>query len=829
MTFRARGVLVLAIAVLIPTAGSGVLSAQCTPPAIVSEPASVTVPTGQTATFRVEASGTAPLNYQWYLGIPGDISRPAGTNSPVFTTGAITSPVDVWVQVTNACGSTRSLGATAQADCFLIAPDIFGPAIIRPGVPYEVTWTDVPGASLYEIQESTSPAFASFNTIATRLNSATYTHDAAPGEIVPYFYRVRVTFNCPGVPHGSVSLSNTLRVIVEAPPPPAPLPLEGIEVTAPAGDETPLRSSFLLLPPAGASRALFTASTNQPWLSVEPASGEVTGTGTVLTVTSLPVNLPEGTTTGTLTLTFEVPDAEKRLVPMGSATASVPVSTSVVGQVSPIAKDTFPPENTLIIPAVAHVEGGGARFVSDVRIANTSPQQIRYQLTFTPTGANETRAGLRNTITVGPGQTAALNDIVKQWFGVGLIETQGASGSLEIRAENFSGKIEADTNARSAFATVGSSRTYAKTAEGTFGQFIPALSFGRFIGQGGVSPVPGVLSLQQVSESADYRTNLGLVEGSGQPALVRVSVFGNGGGPPIAEFTESLLAHEHRQMNQYLASKGITLADGRIEVRVLSDTGRVTAYASVIDNVTADPLLVEPAELTQSSGNRRLVLPGVADIKTGQANWRSDMRVFNPDDVPVETTITFYPSGNPEAAVQRVVTIGAGEVLALDNLLEQTFETTGTGSVHVETAGNPGLIVTARTYDQRESGTYGQFIPAVNPDDSIGMGERALQVLQLEESERFRSNLGLVETSGEPVTVEIAAIIPGRSSAPILLRTLKANEFLQLNSVMASMLGLENVYNARMTVRVIGGPGRVSAYASIIDNLTQDPTYVPSQ
>ncbi len=828
MTLRARGVVLVGIAFFMISVVPRAVFAQCSPPAIVSEPADITVSTGQPATFTVEASGTAPLNYQWYLGIAGDISTPVGTNSPIFTTGSITSPVEVWVQISNACGTTRSLGARAQADCFLVAPDIFGPPIIGPGVPYEVRWTDVPGASLYEIHESTSPDFASFNAFATRLNSASYVHDAAPSEIVPYFYRVRTTFNCQGVPHGSVSISSTLRVIVEAPAPPAPLPLEGIEVMAPAGDETPLKKSFLLLPPEGASRALFTATTDRPWLSVEPASGEITASGTVLTVTSLPVTLPEGTTTGTLTLGFEVPDAAKRFVPTGSSTASVPVSTSVVAGVSPIGKDTFPPENTLIIPAVAHVEGGGARFVSDVRIANTSSRQIRYQLTFTPTGANLARAGLRNTITVGPGQTAALNDIVKQWFGVGLIEAGGASGSLEIRAENFAGKIDAETHQRSAFATVGSSRTYAKTSEGTFGQYIPALPFGRFIGQTGVSPTPGVLSLQQVSESPAFRTNLGLVEASGQPATVEISVFSNSGGAPIAVFTESLLAHEHRQMNQYLASKGISLPDGRIEVRVLSGTGRVSAYASVIDNVTADPLLVEPADLTQSSGNT-LVLPGVADIKTGQANWRSDMRVFNPDDVPVEATLTFHPSGNPDASVDRVVTIGAGEVLVLDNLLEETFSATGTGAVRVQTAAERGLVVTARTYDQREVGTYGQFIPAVTPANAIGMGERSLEVLQLEQSERFRSNLGLVEMIGEPVTVEISTLIPGRAAAPIFFQQLKANEFVQLNSVISSRLGIENAYNARVTIRVVSGTGKVAAYGSIIDNLTQDPTYVPSQ
>ncbi len=38
-----------------------------------------------------------------------------------------------------------------------------------------------------------------------------------------------------------------------------------------------------------------------------------------------------------------------------------------------------------------------------------------------------------------------------------------------------------------------------------------------------------------------------------------------------------------------------------------------------------------------------------------------------------------------------------------------------------------------------------------------------------------------------------------------------------------------NVYNARITLRVVDGDGKISAYGSVIDQTTQDPTYVPAQ
>jgi len=58
--------------------------------------------------------------------------------------------------------------------------------------------------------------------------------------------------------------------------------------------------------------------------------------------------------------------------------------------------------------------------------------------------------------------------------------------------------------------------------------------------------------------------------------------------------------------------------------------------------------------------------------------------------------------------------------------------------------------------------------------------------------------------------------------------TLAANEFKQLTQILKSV-GLGTTYNARIAVKVTSGSGKVTAYGSVIDNRTQDPTYVPSQ
>ncbi len=85
------------------------------PPAITTQPASVIIASGSTATLSTVASGTSPT-FQWYVGNPGNISTPvSGAASSTFTTSTLTSNTTYWVRASNAAGSADSLAATVTA------------------------------------------------------------------------------------------------------------------------------------------------------------------------------------------------------------------------------------------------------------------------------------------------------------------------------------------------------------------------------------------------------------------------------------------------------------------------------------------------------------------------------------------------------------------------------------------------------------------------------------------------------------------------------------------------------------------------------------------
>ena len=81
-----------------------------TAPVITAQPANATVTVGQTATFTVAATGTAPLSYQWTKN-----GMTVGTNSATYTTAATASSdngAKIQVTVSNSKGSAPSSVAT---------------------------------------------------------------------------------------------------------------------------------------------------------------------------------------------------------------------------------------------------------------------------------------------------------------------------------------------------------------------------------------------------------------------------------------------------------------------------------------------------------------------------------------------------------------------------------------------------------------------------------------------------------------------------------------------------------------------------------------------
>jgi len=805
---------------------------QCVPPTISQQPAGAELSVGSKARLQVSAAGDAPITFQWYEGEAPDASKPvAGATSAVFEPGPFTAAgtFKYWAKATNACDSANSQTATITATCIApVAPTINVPPISPRALGYEVSWNaSLASTPTFELQEADNPNFVGAKTfpVSGALKFAIQAHTDVTAD-TRFYYRVRAFSGCNGLATGYSDASNTLVTV------PSPATSTEFVVGIPEGTTQTFTQDYLV-PGFGDSATnndTFSITSTVPWITVFPPSGALSAGGTTVQLTINPAGLSSGSVTGTINVTrVNATAARGGAVTHGTTTAVVPFSLGLVTPVSPTPRDTAPPAGTLLIPAIAHADGIGTRFQSDIRIANAASEAITYDISFTPSASNGTSTGKKTTMTIGSNETKGLDDVVKIWFGAGVAGEAGL-GTLEIRPLKLaSGGIP---NPLSTFA---SSRTYAIGGSGTLGQFIPALPLSGFIGDFAKDSLARI-SLQQVAHNDRYRTNFGIAEGSGAPANVLVKLL-DANNNLLQSVPMSLTAYEHQQLRfDSVFGSGVTIGDGRIEVEVTSSTGKVTAYASVLDNNTADPLLVFPVQAAKLSA-ARYVVPGVAELNTG-SNFHTDMRVYNPGTTPISLTLSYKPQRGDATAIPSAVTrtVNAGQVLAIDNVLPTLWNLNASGGAVTVTAPNAApLVVTARTYSREaDGGTYGQFIPAVTSTDAVGLGERALEVLQLEDSGNraqlsgFRSNLGLVEVTGNRAVVELTLRPPDSKLTAVAHVELEPGEFVQLPQVFR-WAGFGDVYNGRVSVRVVEGLGRVAGYGSVVDNRTEDPTYVPSQ
>ena len=187
----------------------------CDPPGIVTHPAPKLINAGATTTLSVTASGSGPINYQWYEGASGTTTTPVGTNSDTFTTPALSATKSYWVRVTSTCNGSASVNSNAAA-VTVCAPPGFAtqPAskTIATGSATTLTVTaSGSGPFSYQWYEGTSGT----TTTPVGTNDSSYT---TPALTANKSYWVRVTSTC----NGSASVnSNTATITMTCATPPS--------------------------------------------------------------------------------------------------------------------------------------------------------------------------------------------------------------------------------------------------------------------------------------------------------------------------------------------------------------------------------------------------------------------------------------------------------------------------------------------------------------------------------------------------------------------------------------------------------------------------------
>lgn len=242
------------------------------------------------------------------------------------------------------------------------------------------------------------------------------------------------------------------------------------------------------------------------------------------------------------------------------------------------------------------------------------------------------------------------------------------------------------------------------------------------------------------------------------------------------------------------------------------------------------------SSLDVSSCSQSSILPTTTYIPagakaTGSENtfWVTDMAMLNLTANPAVCNLSYLVKNQANPLPDTVtVVLGPGEQTLYGDVFNSLFGLSSANGAIKIVASHPDVRVTSRTYNAAgANGTYGQFIPAQDDNESCQAG-RPVSLAQLQQNQAFRTNIGLLNLSSEEVPVEIDLYLGTGNLAATVPVTLEPFEMVQRDQIFSSA-GVGTVNNGYAVVRVTSGEGSVIAYASVIDQESGDPIYVPAK
>jgi plastocyanin len=318
------------------------------------------------------------------------------------------------------------------------------------------------------------------------------------------------------------------------------------------------------------------------------------------------------------------------------------------------------------LPAAASFRGQSP-FFTDVRIFNTS-----YASSLEVTATYRCFLGAcpavppQVTFSLGPRESAPFEDMVATAFGA-----TGTAGGVEFDFTGAPGQL------------VVTSRLFSTEPSPTVGMFVPGLRGSRAF------PTTVLTSVRNGGSGLGFRTNVGVFNPGDAPVVVGFHPFADGL-PVGAAVERSVPARSGAQVNGIYAAAGVpetTTANG---VVVVTSTGPVFAYASVIDNATTDPIFVVGAPDTEF----RTPTPTV----TGTPTQTSTITPTQTPTFTATATTTRGPTRTPTPNPNHIVFVGQnGTTTFVDSIsgtnittitVGQTVEWQWVSGLHSTTSGN---------------------------------------------------------------------------------------------------------------------------------------------
>ena len=225
---------------------------------------------------------------------------------------------------------------------------------------------------------------------------------------------------------------------------------------------------------------------------------------------------------------------------------------------------------------------------------------------------------------------------------------------------------------------------------------------------------------------------------------------------------------------------------------------------------------------------RILYLPGAANIGGAKGSrWTTDLELMNRGASTASYSVELLVRDQANPAPEVVsFELAPDRAVRYDNVLESLFEAEGAGTLRITTT-RGDLMASARTASSDGVGFVGQYIGGMDGIQSAGAGKQQ-HLIQLQNDAAARTNIGVVNACDLTIRVEVAFFAAGGSSLGGEQLDLEPFESTQINNVFSTK-ALGDVNDAFAIVTTSTDGAAFFAYASVVDNTTNDPVFVPGR
>ena len=330
------------------------------------------------------------------------------------------------------------------------------------------------------------------------------------------------------------------------------------------------------------------------------------------------------------------------------------------------------------------------------------------------------------------------------------------------------------------------------------------------------------MHLIQLTRTNTFRTNLGVANPT--PDSVRVNVsLRDAGGSEIKTRTLNVPPFGFLQRNDIL---GVDAEDAFAVVSSSTPGASYFPYASVVDNRTGDPMMVEPID-----PNDQFLVAAAAHVGgLEDTDWRTDLEICNPQTTPIDLQLNLLISGEDNSSPPaETMTLNQGACTRMADVLDTVFSHDGTAALEVHSlSGN--VVVSSRTFNTTDAGTFGQFLPGVGPAAAVTFGQEA-RIIQLAQDTTddtgFRTNIGFVNRSPTVTVIKTDLFSSGGDHLGTVTTRLDPFEHRQKGRIFRQVTSAP-VNNGYAIITTSSTDGSFVAYASVVDNASGDPIFIPA-